>query len=165
MTERRYFLADDDAFGPDGIIRDGKKIRVPMTEMRDSRKPLTFNMISDGDDTSDVVRATQRAARRLARQSGNADPNGLSTSTGAPTTSLRSVPPAGAYYQAGFGVKPGDFCMLGGTGGRVVQRGDWLFCEVHKSAPPSGDAALGTRDAVDQAWRELQEEQANAWKS
>src|ERR1700683_840002 len=70
MPEVKYFIADDDAFDENGVIKDGRKIRVPMREMRDSRKPLTFrDVVSDGDD----VRASHRQQRRLARQSGTDD--------------------------------------------------------------------------------------------
>jgi hypothetical protein len=57
MAERRYFIADDDAFDENGVIKDGRKIRVPMTEMRDGYKPLTLQDVQSGADIAAITAA------------------------------------------------------------------------------------------------------------
>jgi hypothetical protein len=80
-------------------------------------------------------------------------------------------PPAGAYCKAGVGANAGDVCSWNGAPGNLVERDGWLFCEVHQPGPTrsgasSGrDAAVGDRSAQDQAWRQMVEDQQNAWRT
>jgi hypothetical protein len=59
MSERKYFIADDDAFDPiTGLIRDGRKIRVPMSQMDGGgRRSLTFQDVQDGVDIVGITLA------------------------------------------------------------------------------------------------------------
>jgi hypothetical protein len=102
----------------------------------------------------------------------DADPNGLSTSTGASTRATASVPPVGAYCPAGFGAKPGDPCVFEGSPvGKLVERDGWLFCEFTPLGPTRPDSTSDrtmTADQAqaikDQAYKEMCDDLVNAWK-
>jgi hypothetical protein len=71
MTRRQMRRAQRANDYAGNIVPDGAVLRVPLTLMDGfPRKPLTFDMISDGDDTRDV--ASRREQRRIARQSDDA---------------------------------------------------------------------------------------------
>jgi hypothetical protein len=79
------------------------------------------------------------------------------------------IAPLGAW-PLGFGRKAGDACSQDGASGVLVERDGWLWCEIRpmkatRSGTSSGDTAVGTRDAVDQAWRAMVDDVSNAWKT
>ena len=82
-----------------------------------------------------------------------------------------STPPSGAFAPTGFGARAGDICTKNGVPGNLVERDGFLFCEVHQPGPTrsgasSGrDAAVGDRSLQDAAWRQMVEDQTNAWRT
>jgi hypothetical protein len=60
----------------------------------------------------------------------------------------------------------GASCSVDGALGTWTRGSDgYLYCRPKAMAATRADASVGTRDAVDQAWRAMVEEQANAWRS
>jgi hypothetical protein len=67
----------------------------------------------------------------------------------------------------------GDLCGTDGGRGRLVRRGDFLFCELAPMGSPripavnpsTADAQPGTRAYVDSVWRSYVDEISTAWKS
>jgi hypothetical protein len=252
----RYIAADEGdpaAYGPDGLLRDGYKIRIPLLQMRDAAPPqrsaprsITTGLRMDrfyfpdgtekpartprmqrlpaadadqyganrpGFRTSDAVTvdagqslkneayeemclslqdAWKSPEQRIAdaRQvtvdaacPAGVDPRDFAYHqrcqqdseawrTPAPVFDAAAVenPPAGAYCKSGVGAKEGDVVTWNGAPARLVKRGDWLFPVVHQQGPTrsgtsSGDAAVGDRSAQDAAWRQMVEEQQNAWRT
>jgi hypothetical protein len=204
MSGRKYFIADDDAFDPiTGLIRDGRKIRVPMSQMDGgSRRSLTFQDVQDSVDivgitlaklatdavlqrngfisdaeaslhrpgfrgtfdasvdltASDKARSERMLADSRAWMTPDADKSGLSQSTGAPTTALKSVPPTNAYAKVGTkGIAEGQQCFINGQAGHTVKEGDWYICR-----PDATDAMTG--DARD-AYKEMCAQLTDAWKA
>jgi hypothetical protein len=87
-----------------------------------------------------------------------------------------TVPPAGAYCQAGVGANEGDIVTWNGAPARLVKRGNWLFPVVHQQGPTrsgtsSGDAVPRTMDGAtaqkikDAAWLEMVERVSNEWRT
>ena len=210
MSERKYFIADDDAFDPiTGLIRDGRKIRVPMSQMDGGgRRSLTFQDVQDGvdivgitlaklatdavlqrngfitdaeaslhrpgyrgtfDASVDLSASDKARAERMLADSNAWRPKDAYSSdpyTGS-TTKPVETRPTNAYAPVGTkGVAEGQSCFIGnGQAGHLVKEANWYICRPDAADAARGDAQPGTREFVDQEWRRLQEEQANAWKT
>jgi hypothetical protein len=84
------------------------------------------------------------------------------------STGSEKLPPYGA--QPLWAQKEGASCSIDGRRGVWKREGDFLFCrpvdeKLPKPAPGSTGAQPGTREYVDQVWRQMVLDQQNAWKT
>jgi hypothetical protein len=67
------------------------------------------------------------------------------------------APPGSYPYEA---AKEGTACTINGAPGTLVKEGNFLVCR-----PVARQDSAAARDAVDEAWRRMVEDAANAWRT
>jgi hypothetical protein len=171
--------SDIDPLDERGILRDGHRLRVPMTA-RDSgtvRGQIAASRQRVHDSTGDPwglcrpgFRYTSDSAaydaKEKARDEMVAD---LTSAWKRGTRYDEQQPPLGAFRK-GLGLNAGDRCMVNGRGGRLVERDGWLWCKPTEIGPTRRDAIPHTMDAEqaqkirDQAYQDYCNELADAWR-
>jgi hypothetical protein len=141
---RERILGDGD------LVRDGERVRVPLTMMDGVQRAVYESTRTRRTTDTRIVDAREEAYRLRLLDDTNAWRR-----------------PAGAYpLSAGEGIA----CSINGRPGRLRQAQDgspWLVCvpdEAVASPAKRRSDAIASRDAVEDAYREVQERDCNAWK-
>jgi hypothetical protein len=84
----------------------------------------------------------------------------------------KGIPPYGGF-PLNIGMTEGDICSVDGGRGRLVRRGDYLFCELEATkavtVPPTNRSSIDAMSVAegqaikDAAWREMVDQVSNAW--
>jgi hypothetical protein len=177
-----------DAIDENGIVRDGKAIRVSLMDSArahgwatpDARSggPFVVDSRPGGPYVLDHRRAPSAVAVADVKQAladayadydardANAwkrPPNGPSEYGGSdPLNTGAGAPVRGSSIPAGaypLNAGEGSRCTINGQDGCLVRKGNWLVCE------PVRQDAMSAQDARAEAYRLYDEEMANAWKN
>jgi hypothetical protein len=143
--------------------------RRPLTdaEMYDAREEIAAARADY--DFADSQRWKSRSGPPLRRDSEYGGGNPYNTGYGAPGRGYNKIPP-GAYL-SGSGAEEGGDCTINGEPGVLERQGDYLVCRPMRrdaDPPPVGDRRFAVSDAAlqarEQAYRDIQESDANAWR-
>jgi hypothetical protein len=179
-----------DAVDENGIVRDGKIVRVSfMDSVRargwappdnrvggpfvvdsrpggwaaiDHRRPLTDAELYDARRQIADAYAEYDAADANAWRN---PPNGPDEYTGGDPYNPGAGAPGRGYNKIPEGAYPlsageGSRCTINGADGRLVRKGNWLLCQ-----PTRANDAQALQDARAEAYRLYDEEMANAWRN